>query len=63
MTIQPITPLVQPHGLIVIDSDADNYDRCRDDITVPDPYQTDWVPMYSHGLVFPEEPRTGKEDR
>lgn len=63
MSVRPVTRLVEAHGLVIIDSDAHGYDRWRDDLAVPDPYETEWIPMYSHGLVLPEEPQSRKEDQ
>jgi hypothetical protein len=53
MAVRAVTPLVEPHGLVL--SDKDTYDRWRDDIAVPDPYEPDFEPVYSHGLVLPSE--------
>ena len=53
MSVRAVTPLVQPHGLVVIDagSDHENFDRARDEIAVPDAYETEWEPPYRHGPI------------
>jgi hypothetical protein len=37
------------------DSDAMGYDRWRDELAVPCPFEPDFEPVYSHGLVLPSE--------
>jgi hypothetical protein len=59
VAVRAITPLVEPHGLVLSnpaqDSDALGYDAWRDALAVPDPYELDFEPVYSHGLVLPPE--------
>ena len=60
--MRAVTPWVVPHGLVVRpDSDAEGYDRARDELAVPDPYATEWEPLPAdHGIVRPPE---GEETR
>lgn len=54
MAVNPVTKLVQPHGLVLwprADSDHENYDRARDELAVEDPYDPTWEPAYEHGPV------------
>jgi hypothetical protein len=37
-------------------SDKTTYDAWRDDLAVPDAFDPDFEPVYSHGLVLPPEP-------
>jgi hypothetical protein len=54
-----LTVLIAPLGLALCLPhlpDWRTYDAWRDDLAVPDPYATEWEPVYSHGPVKPTEP-------
>jgi hypothetical protein len=54
MPVRAVTPLVQPHHIVIVpraDSDHQNYDAARDELAVPDPYELEWEPVYTHGPV------------
>jgi hypothetical protein len=35
--------------------DHDGYDRWRDELVVPDPFEIDFEPVHTHGLVVPTD--------
>jgi hypothetical protein len=58
MAVNPVTKLVQPHGVVLFpraDSDALGYDRWRDELAVPDPFEVEWEPCHEHGPVKPPD--------
>jgi hypothetical protein len=58
MAVNPVTKLVEVHGLVLWprpDSDALGYDRWRDELAVPDPFEVEWEPCHDHGPVKPPD--------